>query len=739
MRFSGIDAPYFADVFFVLGCWFTALRPGWVGRPMWVGEFVQAGSGGQPRQSTYWNLVVTLGRMRRFINISLLLLSCGLTAWGQSGGRPSSPFEKVNFSHNVWMKGVQGIRVDFHIDLAKHNIPDSLGSLSVVAVLEDKSHHVLMAAPDALKYQGVAGNFRDSLALPNFGGLQMDSHVFFPYHALPLAPGTHERNLLLSLCKRSNGHPVIQSEPFPFQITMPRRRIYRLQLNDLEVFDTDYNGETWDIPLLSPREIHPELEWAIKRGGKEIYRSPRGRNMLRMLGSEMPTSTPFFCLAEGDSLDLVVEDFDLLSFSDRIGAMTFSPASNASGQGSKLEGGFGRVKHASFDLQESILPKIQASEIKVDPNFQYEGVTGLWVHMQYAADPYPGDGMLRLALQSNPIAIGWEGKTYLAQFARMVEGPALFQQAGYLELHAPVGELKFFIPWYGLPFAAEQLRFNVEVQLPDGNSYPVDRFAFAYSSPKEGLSDFEFGQQRISTDSLMGVQGFLVEMEYQVPDAYYRDLPKSKVKLTTSVLGPAGPIPGDWMMTRKAGGTWARATDPIEIPQAAQKGKQEYFLPAWVLGQSGKSELRLGHSALLVEAGKESILGASANELVLDVPEIQTYEFQVKEVFMKKDLVPEPAMGIWWRVQMGGNVLYRSRVDRADTHVAWKADEEVRLHLCPNDRFTFEIIRRNKSGVDQSLCSWTGRAKDLPVSQGKSGVLKLAPLKRIGFRIGVVD
>lgn len=674
--------------------------------------------------------------MKRILYRSCLLL---LAFIGWNGLWAQFP-KGVLFSHSkvqpgLRLDGLRGIGVQFDLDLSTRiSLGDTNGyTFALTAWLFTAEGRPVGALPDATTYFHADGRFRDSTHIRAGDGqvrLAQET-IFLPYHALALDPGLHQLELRLRLRNLKTGVLMDESMAIPIQFEMPALRLFRAQLNELEVYETDRLGDTWDPVVFSPRELYPDIEWLLRRGQDRIHLSDRGKNTLKYPVDPEKDQTRVFALAEGDSVYLVVHDHDLLGSSDVIGQLGLAPWTLATEAGHAYRPSFGRVKEFAVTLFALPLPRLRIQNLKVEEGFRQNGISGILLRFNYYNGNLPNGMQIRLLpefLNGNkriqPLSI------------KVLSGPAVADGNQALELLRPLGDVEAFFPWYALGEGyADRLQLKAVLQL-DGRKFGLGSYEVLLNNTQGPPMDLGFGQWKIVPDSLGHVMGMRFSCEYQLAQGYFEALPRARFSLRPAIVGPNGPLPVEAMRVLFPPNV-ALERGSLPISSDRDSAALDLFVPYHLLGHldTGAQAFSVGYAGLMKIGDAEYPIGSRSVNTTLVLPNLLDVQFQVKEISVKQERWMVNGPNLQWRLMIGDNEVYGSRTVFDQKNARWKANELAKLHVHPDDWIRVEVMHITQSGEPRFLASWQGKISDLPTNGGKNGTLKPVGVKRILFRI----
>lgn len=672
-------------------------------------------------------------RLRHLLPLLLLALAghTGLLAQLPKG----EVFSRSKVQPGLRLDGLRGIGVQFDMDLSgRIAATDTNGySFALTAWLYTRDGEAVSALPDATAHCTADGRFCDSTHIRAGDGLVHleQETIFLPYHALALEPGPQQLELRLRLRSLKTGKLVDESMAIPLRFDMPPLRLFRVQLHALEVYETDYNGDTWDPVIFSPRELNPDIEWLLRRGQERINLSDRAKNTLHYPVDPEKDQSRVFALAEADSVYLIVHDHDLLGSSDIIGQQGLSPWTQTSEMASNFRRNFGRTKDFSATVHAMQMPKLRIQDLRVTEGHRQNGVSGCLLHFRYDNGILPAGMQVRLVPE-----FMHQSKRLLPSSLQVNSGPAVADATPALELLRPSGAVEVFFPWYALGEGyADALLMQAVLQV-DGRSFGLGSYQLPLQATQGPPMDLGFGQWRIVPDSLNHVRGMRFSCTYHLAQGYFQALPKAGFALRPSLIGPNGPLPVEEMQVLFPPGI-ALENGCLPISADRDSADLDLFVPYHILGKldTGAQEFSIGYAGLMRLGNSEYPIGARSVNTSLTVPDLLDLQFQVKEIGVKRERWMMNGPNLQWRLMIGPTEVYASRTLYNEKNAHWKANESAPLHVHPEDRIRIEVMHRDQQNVPRILAIWQGRIADLPTGGGKNGTLKPEGVKRILFRI----
>lgn len=127
---------------------------------------------------------------------------------------------------------------------------------------------------------------------------------------------------------------------------IPQRVHLNLAVRTIEVAEANLKNQTWDYKL-NPDEEKPEVCWALLLGNKRLSLSPYRSNSYQFVDTSGKSDFEFI-ISKGDIFIINVMDYDLASYSDKIGFMKVDMADMQKFSGSNFTSRFGKVLKMDF-------------------------------------------------------------------------------------------------------------------------------------------------------------------------------------------------------------------------------------------------------------------------------------------------------------------------------------------------------------------------------------------------------
>jgi hypothetical protein len=173
--------------------------------------------------------------------------------------------------------------------------------------------------------------------------------VYVPFAALQIPTGLQKIKPVIKVVDKAGKILVPGFGATYNEVEVPAKVDLRLTVKRIEVSEKDNKGENWDYHLVHCEGVKPEVYWAIKFGGRQLSRSPYEVNSLTYADDE-GRYTFEFSISEGDIFYLDVNDFDVTSFSDKIGSYKIDMKELAMLSGASINIKFDKVERMDFVL-----------------------------------------------------------------------------------------------------------------------------------------------------------------------------------------------------------------------------------------------------------------------------------------------------------------------------------------------------------------------------------------------------
>ncbi|MCW5908553.1 MAG: hypothetical protein KIS94_11890 [Chitinophagales bacterium] len=143
--------------------------------------------------------------------------------------------------------------------------------------------------------------------------------VYIPYAAMQIGSGLQKIKPVIKVVDRAGKIMVPGFGGNYSTMEVPHKIDLRLAVKSITVAEKDANGKNWDLHLTNPEGAKPEVYWALKYAGKQISRSQYELNNFEFTDAEGKYTFDFAVSAE-DIFYIEVLDYDVTSFSDKIGS-----------------------------------------------------------------------------------------------------------------------------------------------------------------------------------------------------------------------------------------------------------------------------------------------------------------------------------------------------------------------------------------------------------------------------------
>jgi hypothetical protein len=687
-------------------------------------------------------------QFRKDIFLFLYCLFVGMTSpmWMKGNGPAtydqSATFANFNLVDGDSLAGIHGIRLNFDV-LMKFRGDAIIGEdessidYDVVATLFDETGRRIASNADAIAYSDSNGNCTDTTRIVQAKFHQNFEKVdlFVPYYAMSVLPGKRKISVQIAVFDKRDRRKVGESELLTANFEMPVLNRFRVRMNRIEVSEKDGKDDSWDYYFLNKREVLPDIRWSLLRGRKQMLMSDKQKNKVVYEGDPEKDQTQWFTLAESDRIVIRVQDFDLITFSDEIGAVEMNPWSGEFSPNREIDIAFGQVLSARFMFEQLREPKLMLSTFELLESDSEEGVTGIRLRFDYKLE-YDIVGV-RFRIRLAELLTEAD---FSPRFAWVVSGPAEHVEAADFQLTSNSGTVELFIPHYGLspaPFREKPslLLLSGEWRL-DGQTFPMAGRQRELLQKHKPVNDFVFGQWSAGEEIREGIVGLLFSCEYRVSGHYLKDLPGAALRLYPEMKMQLGAVPPGYLQRiAPADAKWKN--DVLLLSPEVDSSRLDLFMPYYMLPRELENlQLDLSYHADMTWEGKKTDLGGFELEQEISLPRRISLRIRVKEAGAKrqKRFFNQPALE--WRVYQGNMEKYRSRPIAHDkTILEWRPEEAAELVLTEKDHIRVEVYRVVGNSEPTRLGLWEGELTDLPEVQKGFHKLEAEGLKKLTVKV----
>lgn len=198
---------------------------------------------------------------------------------------------------------------------------DSTDTYIIQVLIKDTTKYV-QATKGFKAYADTLG--RVTTALPML--LLYDAKLYgeqildIPLSAIALSTGDHLIKVEFRIMDKQGKVLLRKAESTAQNIKVLPKINLHLSIREIDVSHTDEKGEAWDYYLVHPEGAMPDIFWAVNYAAKRIAASPTTINSYVYTDEEDIHGTDI-TITEGDIFYVNVYDFDVTSFSDKIGTM----------------------------------------------------------------------------------------------------------------------------------------------------------------------------------------------------------------------------------------------------------------------------------------------------------------------------------------------------------------------------------------------------------------------------------
>lgn len=650
-------------------------------------------------------------RTPRFLPVLCVLFLLQLLGSVYAGGVDSTWLENVKVDPNGLQKGIKGISISFDLRFARSEegeIPifkEDPGPFLIRAFVTDPNGLNLNGTDDAPNYRNQKSYCRDSIRvmLPEKGIVVPQLQLFIPFYAIDLRSGTYDLQVRIQMRESGNEQLVQELAPVAIKIEKPPLKLMRLSVKYFKVDSSDFSGGNWDYHLLNEDESRPDPEWKLMRGRFAVYKPRRLKNTFEYAGGSMDL-TPLFTLSEGDLLELVIEDFDLTSYSDQIGNTTVNPWRPDFPFSTYQKRDFGKVKDFTFSLFGFYLPDLEIGNIRSTAPHQYEGVTGTSVSFDFKVTGRPDASKFFIELMHS---IGAAEET--PRFVRVVSGPGHVDAESHLIMDADQGTIELFIPHYGMSSTSGGvpgfLAIFARIRMEGQNYTLVQRLKRLNNPLVDELKEVQFRSYSVDMDKKGAHAGFRVVCELNMPELYFSDIPDREYRFRPGVLFPSGPIDPTWIeYADDAPGKLSGSELLLDISPGPKV--VEMFIPAYHFEELPKDKFQVKLNAV-VRMGREAeelVVGTAETSMEIVVPEPDSIWVRVPELTSKKYPWMDGGANLQWRLRSGDVVLFESPIMYRDYSPVWAPDLRAFLVFYGAvDDIRLEILHYGNGGIEHLL------------------------------------
>lgn len=680
---------------------------------------------------------------RLLLGLSLMLTWPSLM-WGKGADteKQSASFANFSLTDGDSLAGIHGLRLNFDVLMKFRGdalIKEGESSIDydVVATFFDESSRPVFTNPDAVFFTDRQGHLTDTTRIVQAKFHQNFTQVamFVPYYAMSQHPGKRKLMVRLAVFDRRDSSLVGESDLLIAYFEMPELNRFRVRMNRIEVAEKDGKDDSWDYYFLNKREVLPDVRWSLYRGRKLMIMSDKQKNKVVYEGDPKKDQTRWFTLAKPDRIRILVQDFDLITFSDEIGTVEMNPWSGEFSPNQEIDIAFGQVLSARFVFEQLVEPKLLLSSFEMLEGESEEGVTGIRVSFDYKLE-YDIVGVRFRVRLAEMLA----DSVFSPRFAWVVSGPAEHVEKADFQLTSNSGRVELFIPQYGLspaPFHKQNnsLRLSGEWRL-DGQVFAMASRENQMLQKHKPINDFVFGQWSAGEEIRDGIAGLLFSCEYRVSGHYLKDLPGAVLRLYPEMKMQLGAVPPGYLQRiDPAEAKWEN--DALLLSPQVDSSRLNLFMPYYMLPKELENlQLDLSYHADMTWEGKKTDLGGFKLQQEIALPRRMSLRIRVKEAGAKREkrLFAQPELE--WRVYQGNMEKYRSRPIAHDkTVLAWRPEESAALVLTEKDRIKVEVYRVVGSSDPIRLGGWEGELEDLPEVKKGFHHLEVEGLKKLTVKV----
>jgi hypothetical protein len=650
----------------------------------------------------------------------------------------SPVFKDIEVLADQTNDGLKGVALRFKLHFPEPISPIVAASYAIECVVTDEFGYPIRATAGAVGYANRNGDCRDSVSLQASmaEGNPNDHTMFVPYVAMGIDPGPNRIQLQLRLWDQVRRQVLVQSAPLDLRFEKPTMQLYRMQVERIESYNTDADGETWDYKFLNARDIYPELIWSLRRGNRNVFESPKQKNDTIYKGAPADIS-PWIWLSQGDRIHYYVHDFDLLGFSDLVGSLVIDVWQQGFRSGKASELRFERVREALVTQEAIVAPKVAVTGYEIIEQDQIAGVTGTRVKLHYAIqNSLPGARyFLGLKLQDTLAAM-------VPTRLQVIGSGAVPAGNGVVELLAQQSSLELFIPHFG--WAAPMVgnfRLLLEAgMLLDGQPIVLTRLHRQYIAAATPVADMGYGQWKVGVEDQAGRGGLRMSMDYALPAGYLLDAASSKIKLVPRFVASWGEIDNAFLeVVDASASTWNGDALPLDAQHA--QGTLDLFLPFDKCPPGGGAmNFEATYHTVMQLDGQETSLGTVKKVAQVEMPPLRELQLGLREASVARRLWILSPPTMFWELRCGKQLLLRSKVVAAQRNARWPDDAIHKWVVAPSDRIELRVYHQGTQGeADRLLEMWTGQLSELPGKEKGNVRLPTTSLKKMLLHLEYVE
>ncbi len=226
---------------------------------------------------------------------------------------------------------------------------DSAGYFVLEVRLKDGAGNWLLPAKGYGSCADTAGYLRVTVNMP----LSYESKIYagqtvmIPYAAIGLEEGFVKLQPVVLVTDKWGHRRSAETSGAVVDCLMPSKLHLNLSVREILVAETDAKNQTWDYKLPNAENDAPEVCWSIIQANKKLCTSPFKPNDVRYTDEEGKNDYSF-TISRGDVFVLQVLDYDLNSYSDKIGSMKVDMNDMEKFSGSSFTSKFGKVIKMEF-------------------------------------------------------------------------------------------------------------------------------------------------------------------------------------------------------------------------------------------------------------------------------------------------------------------------------------------------------------------------------------------------------
>ncbi|MFN8298786.1 MAG: hypothetical protein U0T75_06750 [Chitinophagales bacterium] len=171
--------------------------------------------------------------------------------------------------------------------------------------------------------------------------------IMLPFAAIGLEEGLVKLQPVVSVVDGWNQKRANDATGVMLDCIIPAKLHLNFSVREIQVEALNSKSQSWDYKLPDADNDKPEVCWSLLEANKKLCTSPFKANSL-LYRDEEGKDDFVFTISRGDIFTIQVQDYDLNSYSDKIGSMKIDMNDMEKFSGSSFTSKFGRVVKLEF-------------------------------------------------------------------------------------------------------------------------------------------------------------------------------------------------------------------------------------------------------------------------------------------------------------------------------------------------------------------------------------------------------